>query len=95
MSLTNASNQIEGLYKLFDVKSKTFGTLITDTSEEAVHSFLTTLVNTKGSGTLNTHPQDYVLYLIGTCTDNKITPCEPTIVVSCSALINTKKKVTK
>ncbi|AXH75130.1 MAG: nonstructural protein [Microviridae sp.] len=85
MSITNQSKR-EYIYSLYDVKARTYGSAITHEDEVGVQLFFSQLVNTKGSGSCNTHPEDFVLYSIGSILDGRV-ESEHRIVVSLSALV--------
>lgn len=93
MSLTNCE-EIEGIYKIFDTKAKTFGCAITHENEDTLTHFIKDLVNTKGAGVLNTHPEDFCVFHIGYIEDNKVITSEPKLLFTCASLIKKHKPQT-
>lgn len=58
--------ELQIVYTMHDIKSRLWSTPQIHESEEALFQFLNVIVNSHGAGAQHTHPEDFVVYEIGT-----------------------------
>lgn len=57
---------VKPIYSYFDIKTREWSDPQVHETEEALFQFLSLVVNTHGSGAVHTHPEDFVVYEVGT-----------------------------